>query len=661
MNEIGFFKFLKDVKEESKEYSDDIQEVFPYFCLKIFFGELSKDDMEEALTGLQTNDDSIDAFVINEEMKELHFIQCKSAESIKAAKKEWLSYLNEIEKKLEDDNYIDAHKNSRIREIAEKYLSLHNEGYKVKKWFFHLGTITPNVRQHYENTIHYYGIDDIKEEYEEYRSKLDRTEPPSVDITIDMAHIEPPKNFSSHRTFISIITGDELVRLRQTHRYKLFDKNLRFSLGQNKINKKITETAIAEPENFYFFNNGITITSKSFKYQPTNTKLKIKYPQIINGAQTVNALYAAYNEKENKETRKSGNKEEGKKNAQKHFKRIKVLFRVIRDSEKDGKKNSDFENNVIRYNNSQNSVKESDFYANNEEQIKLQRLFAKLGYFYETKRGDRKYLESDRRVEHTLLKKKKGEFPYWGKKIDMESLASIWMAYSGTPVKNYVEKRNIFGYAQDKHYDKIFKSKELDEKLVKEMILACNLDEIIHSQMAMYGTTKKKGLIVSKISQFQREDEKAFGNIKEIIKGSLFLGDIIVEKYLKDGNTCYDNKEIIWEWIKKYQFFGQGGRYFTLAIFKQILDTCGYTPKIIEHKLFSDYNFIKNDIAKKWLKTILDDILWKSIEEFYREERASLETFYSKVDRWEKTQKRLEMLELEKNKPFQEIFPLTLS
>ncbi len=114
MNQINNKDFFKAIKKESKEYSDDITEGFPYFCLKIFWDSLSNDDIENALVGLKANDESIDAFFIDEENREIIFLQCKSCESekqIKALKKEWLSYLNEIEDKLEDCTFIDNHKN----------------------------------------------------------------------------------------------------------------------------------------------------------------------------------------------------------------------------------------------------------------------------------------------------------------------------------------------------------------------------------------------------------------------------------------------------------------------------------------------------------------------------------------------------------------------
>ncbi len=294
--------FFKDMKKEVQDYSEDITESFPCFCLKIFWDDLSKDDVENALQGLTTNDDSIDAFFVDESNKEINIIQCKACTSEKnksALKKEWLSFLSDVPKKLTDHSFMDEHQNDRIKEIAAEYAKYKHRNFEVKLHFFHLGTCAnKNTLKPHENTIAYYDWNKIKDEYQEYLSKLDRTEPPSIEVQLNFDPLEPDIS-NKHKTLVSVITGDEIINLRQQYRYKLFDKNLRFGLGKNKVNNKMMETAKKEPENFYFYNNGITITSKGFKFKRTNDKLRIEYPQIINGAQTVNAIYEAFKEKEN--------------------------------------------------------------------------------------------------------------------------------------------------------------------------------------------------------------------------------------------------------------------------------------------------------------------------------------------------------------------------
>lgn len=658
MNDKDFFKAIK---KESKEYSDDITEGFPFFCLRIFWDSLSNDDVENALVGLETNDESIDAFFLDEENREIIFLQCKSCESekqIKALKKEWLSSLNEIDNKLEDCTYIDNHKNERIKEIAKEFLIFKNKGFKVKKYFFHLGRGDKNILKHYDGKIAYYDMKDIKDEYQEYLSKLDRTEPPEIEIKLEFNTLEPDIS-KKHKTLVSIITGDEIINLREKYRYKLFDKNLRFGLGQNKINKGIIETALSEPKNFYFFNNGITITSKGFKYKPKSSKLRIEYPQIINGAQTVNALYAAFKQRANKLSREK--QIESKEAAKAEFKEIRILFRIIQDAEKDGKKTSPFEDKVIRFNNSQNLIKETDFYANHPEQIRLQELFAQFGYFYEIKRGDRKYLDSGKE-SHNLLKIKKKDFRSWEEKLDIEKLASLRMAYLVDPSIEKVKKANIFGYARDRYYDTLFKNEDFGENDVKEMILAFHLYEIIISQTEIYGNTTKKGQIITKVSQIKKGDEKtnkAFENIKQIIHGSLFLAKTLI-KDCQSIDSFFNNKDRLLAKMKEYHFFSQG-RYLTLAIFGLIIKECEYLKPIINTELYKDKEFIKNKIVGPWLKIILDELIKKEYVEFHKEIGASPKTFYSRMTTWENIQAKFYGLKYDHDKELTEIFPLKVS
>ena len=487
---------------------------------------------------------------------------------------------------------------------------------------------------------------------------MDRTEPPSIEVQLNFDPLEPDIS-NKHKTLVSVITGDEIINLRQQYRYKLFDKNLRFGLGKNKVNNKMMETAKKEPENFYFYNNGITITSKGFKFKRTNDKLRIEYPQIINGAQTVNAIYEAFKEKENSLARRNPSVVPSDE-AKKTFEKLRLLFRVIQDDEKDGRKTSSFEKEVIRYNNSQNSIKETDFYANEPEQLKLQELFSKFGYFYEIKRGDRKFLESGE--THNLLNKRKRDFEYWEEKIDIEKLASIWMAYYQDPTLDKIQKSNIFGYAQDKYYDAIFEDADkITEYQVKEMILACNLFDCISKQAEIYGNTNKKGQIIPKITQIIDKDPKdKFENIKEIIDGSFLFGRMIKEDF-ESRDKFFRKKDSLIEHIKKYHFFSTG-KYITLAIFKLILEECSYKKAIIEDfKMFQKKNSIDSYLVKSWLKIILDELLIKEHDDFVKNVGSSPKAFYSRTGTWDNIQKRFQELRYDKDKPFNEIFPLNCS
>src|SRR5271169_4829563 len=50
------------------------------------------------------------------------------------------------------------------------------------------------------------------------------------------------------------------------------------------------ETIQDKPENFFYYNNGISALCEEYNFNPKTKKLKIKKLQIVNGAQTVGAI-----------------------------------------------------------------------------------------------------------------------------------------------------------------------------------------------------------------------------------------------------------------------------------------------------------------------------------------------------------------------------------
>lgn len=291
----------------------------------------------------------------------------------------------------------------------------------------------------------------------------------------------------------------------------------------------------------------------------------------------------------------------------------------------------------------------------------MQELFAHYGYFYEIKRGDRKFLEGGKE-EHNLLKMKKKDFQFWDEKLDIEKLASLWMAYQLEPSTDKVKKTNIFGYAQDKHYDTLFKNEVYTENSVKEMILAFHLFDIIVSQTEIYGNTMKKGQIISKIAQIKKgskKSEKTFENIQNIIQGSMFLGKTF-KKDCEEIDKFFNNKEVLLGIIKEYHFFSQG-RYLTLAIFEMILTKCDYLEPLIETNLCNDKKFLRHKVVDPWLKTVLDELIKEEYNEFSKETSTSIKTFYGRVSTWENIKHKFKKLKYKLDKEYTEIFPLVIS
>ena len=127
---------------------------------------------------------------------------------------------------------------------------------------------------------------------------------------------------------------------------------------------KIIETASDKPDQFFYFNNGITCICSKFKR--TENKLKAKDFQIINGAQTVGSLKLA---------QESGH----------NLKDVEVMIRIVETGEIKSTQKG-FNRDIVTFNNTQQKVETWDFVSNDDIQQYLSKNFKndnkKLGYLF---------------------------------------------------------------------------------------------------------------------------------------------------------------------------------------------------------------------------------------------------------------------------------------
>jgi hypothetical protein len=177
---------------------------------------------------------------------------------------------------------------------------------------------------------------------------------------------------SDRTMYVGQVSGSELADIYRTYKYRLFSLNIRDYVGDTATNKGIIETALENPENFLFFNNGVSAVASQIEEDPKSGALLCKRLSIINGAQTVRSL------------RKAQVKDKGGL-----LRTVRVLLRIIEFSLS---KEHDFLADVTRFNNTQNSVKISDFRSNDPVQKDLARKFEGVvrggkTYWYKNKRS----------------------------------------------------------------------------------------------------------------------------------------------------------------------------------------------------------------------------------------------------------------------------------
>ena len=95
---------------------------------------------------------------------------------------------------------------------------------------------------------------------------------------------------------MAIVPGAFLAKIYLDHGSRLLEGNVRAFLSvRGKVNKKIRETIIGKhPENFFTYNNGISVVAHSIELSPDKSKIvAFNNFQIINGGQTTASLASA--------------------------------------------------------------------------------------------------------------------------------------------------------------------------------------------------------------------------------------------------------------------------------------------------------------------------------------------------------------------------------
>lgn len=144
------------------------------------------------------------------------------------------------------------------------------------------------------------------------------------------------------------ISARSLKLLFDQYREKLFSYNLRDFIAQKNVDDGIEKSIKFEPNNFWYYNNGITIGCESF--EQSGTKLQLYNFSIINGAQTTTQISKCLPTTVD----------------------FALVCKVIK-SDKAIDDDQDFIRNISEATNSQKPIKPRDIKANAKEQLILKK------------------------------------------------------------------------------------------------------------------------------------------------------------------------------------------------------------------------------------------------------------------------------------------------
>lgn len=198
---------------------------------------------------------------------------------------------------------------------------------------------------------------------------LNSTKKVDADLQLLGKAIVEDMNFS--RVCIGRMAVHEVAKLIEQHGDRLLERNVRRYLGlqNNRVNTDIHNTLHQEPDNFYYYNNGLTLVCKSFTYnglQHNNFSVRTKDLQIVNGGQTSMTLHHYMKQHETVSENAS------------------VLVRIY---ELPDEQYENYVSKITHATNNQNPVDLKDLRANDEKQQNLEASIKELGYVYHRKRS----------------------------------------------------------------------------------------------------------------------------------------------------------------------------------------------------------------------------------------------------------------------------------
>ena len=208
-----------------------------------------------------------------------------------------------------------------------------------------------------------------------------------------------------------------LYNLFKKYEKKLFSANIRDYLGNKRsdsnINYGIKKTLDSEPDNFWIYNNGITVITNNFNYDKDNETLIVKGFSIVNGAQTTGSI---------------GSKKPKKGSF--------LPARFVKCN------SPDVIANIVRFNNSQNKITAADFRSNDRIQIRLREEFKSI--------QNTEYTGGRRGGSADAIKRN----PYL---LPSDSVAQTLAAFHDAPSISYNKKSEIWN--SDKLYSSFFTDK----------------------------------------------------------------------------------------------------------------------------------------------------------------------------------------------------------
>lgn len=563
---------LRSIKEELEKSNKKVtdENAFEYlamqfFCYKIKNIKPKLYDIESSITN-GPNDGGIDFVYYDDEESKVVLGQCKYTENMKL--NDIISELNKMSSTVE--NFKKAYTgtyNKKLKTNLQNALDrLPDESAgNVEYCIFTTSDINQNDvtnKLHTENNLYskdmvsVYGVSEINSQIKELIEKAKTVN--EYKIEIDYPHNVLQYDTDNVSGIMVNMSSESLVRMYDKFKDEgLFDLNIRKYIKNKTVDEGIKETLDKERDNFWFYNNGLTIACS--EYVLDGNKVKLYDFSIVNGGQTTNRI---------------GNYKGS--NNDKFYLPCKIIS-IKNDDQK-------LYSKIAEATNSQKPINPRDLKSNSPEMKMLQRWLGKEGVYLEIKRGEKKKLKNIKSIKNDELGQLLLSFGY----------QQPGTARSGK--RNIFENKPLYNKLYRVNYEKDPNKKEFVLDLIK-----------LSEDYSIIEADLKNGTTIS-------DDEKiVLSNAKYVIFSLLGLSYYIVnEDYSRDDLnndiSVLKSPDLVYsKFISNYKADDYQERLKSLIemILDSLCDT--YENCVARNEVTSISNLFKTD--KKYRDSIVKDFL----------------------------------------------------
>ena len=435
-----------------------------------------------------------------------------------------------------------------------------------------------------------------------------------------------------YQSYLCIIPGVTLADIYDAYGSQLLEGNVRSFLSTKvAVNKKIRETILRIPQNFFAYNNGVSATAMDLRFETTEEGKFITYAkdfQIINGGQTTASLSNA----RHKDGADLG--------------QIYVQMKLT-EVDNDADKSAELIRNISRSSNSQNKVSDADFFATHPFHVRMEqisrRVFApatggaqyETKWFYERARGQ--YLQAQMRMTKSQKEKFAAQNP---KKqvITKTDLAKYRNTWDGMPhVVSKGAQTNFMNFAES--IDEAWTKSDMvfNDKYFKDSVALAILfkhTEWIVSHQPWFESGYRANIVTYSLALLRRLIKKQFSNMEldlsliwnrqqvpdvitnELVRITKFVFDTITDPGRATINvTQWCKREACWDSVKNCSII-------LSPEVKNILLT-REDEKAAEREAKKDQK-IYSDVEAQTKVFELGSKYWKSVNDFVLAKRVSI-------------------------------------